>query len=234
HRSVDGDPHRGQPLLPRPRRAAALPDVGRHALADGPRPHVPGAVARDLAGGGAVARGLRLQHAGRRASRPARSAAQGRLSVAAGDVARHRAEMPSETAAILDRRSLARDHRRLAAMLRLGQRVLDVGCGTGAITRGIVEAVGPGGRVLGVGPNRELSDAVVTPQHETLRRGEPDFTARAGIWADVAATRGRQMVADGFVDEGARAAAEAQLRAWSRDGETMTMYLLAVDGARAA
>src|SRR5439155_152619 len=55
HRSVDGDPHRGQPLLPRPRRAAALPDVGRHALADGPRPHVPGAVARDLAGGGAVA-----------------------------------------------------------------------------------------------------------------------------------------------------------------------------------
>ena len=50
----------------------------------------------------------------------------------------------------------------------------------------------------------------------------------------MAATRGRQMVADGFVDEGARAAAEAQLRAWSRDGETMTMYLLAVDGARAA
>jgi len=46
--------------------------------------------------------------------------------VAAGDVARNRAEMPSETAAILDRRSLARDHRRLAAMLRPGQRVLDL------------------------------------------------------------------------------------------------------------
>src|SRR5439155_67113 len=178
---------------------------------------------------------------GRRASRPARSAAQGRLSVAAGDVARHRAEMPSETAAILDRRSLARDHRRLAAMLRPGQRVLDVGCGTGAITRGIVEAVGPGGRVLGVDANRELIDAA-RRAHGAVAGLEldvqdayalPDFTARAGIWADVAATRGRQMVADGFVDEGARAAAEAQLRAWSRDGETMTMYLLAVDGARA-
>src|SRR5256885_3030567 len=60
---------------------------------------------------------------------------------------------------ILARRSLARDHRRLAAMLRPGQLVLDVGCGTGVITRGIVEAVGPGGRVLGVDANRELIDA---------------------------------------------------------------------------
>jgi SAM-dependent methyltransferase len=264
------------------------------------------------------------------------------------DVARRRAEMPAHTAAILDRRSLATDDRRLAALLRPGQRVLDVGCGTGAITRGIAEAVGPGGRAVGVDVSRELldaarrahgavanlefelhdiyalpyrdafdvvsaarmlqwlaepgralaalaraaapggrvvvldfnheklrfepppppgarvflhaflrwraeagmdnaiadhlaallagaglSDVVVTPQHETVERGQPDFEARAGIWADVAASRGHQMVADGFVDENARATAEAELRAWARGaGETLTMYLLAVDGAK--
>ena len=40
----------------------------------GPRPHVPGPVDGHLAGGGAVARRLRLQHAGRRPARPARPA----------------------------------------------------------------------------------------------------------------------------------------------------------------
>ena len=51
---------------------------------------------------------------------------------------------------ILDRRTLARDHRVLAAILTPGLRVLDVGCGTGAITRGIAEAVGPQGLVIGI------------------------------------------------------------------------------------
>lgn len=51
---------------------------------------------------------------------------------------------------ILGRRSLQRDHRCLAEMLRPGLSVLDVGCGTGAITAGIAKAVGPAGEVLGV------------------------------------------------------------------------------------
>lgn len=51
---------------------------------------------------------------------------------------------------VLDRRTLQRDHRALAELLRPGMSVLDVGCGTGAITRGIAEAVGAAGTVVGV------------------------------------------------------------------------------------
>jgi len=51
---------------------------------------------------------------------------------------------------ILNRRTLERDHRRLAALLRPGLRVLDLGCGTGAITAGIARAVGPEGGALGL------------------------------------------------------------------------------------
>jgi SAM-dependent methyltransferase len=51
---------------------------------------------------------------------------------------------------VLNRRTLQRDHRHLAKLLRPGLSVLDVGFGTGAITVGIAKAVGPAGRVVGV------------------------------------------------------------------------------------
>jgi ubiquinone/menaquinone biosynthesis C-methylase UbiE len=51
---------------------------------------------------------------------------------------------------ILGRRTLERDHRRLAALLRPGMHVLDVGCGTGAITAGIARAVGEAGPTVGI------------------------------------------------------------------------------------
>jgi SAM-dependent methyltransferase len=51
---------------------------------------------------------------------------------------------------ILNRRTLQNDHRYLASVLRSGLSVLDVGCGSGAITAGIAEAVGPRGFVVGV------------------------------------------------------------------------------------
>jgi len=262
-------------------------------------------------------------------------------------MARHRAEMPPETRPILDARSLG-SHPRLAALLRPGLAVLDVGCGTGAIARDIAEAVAPQGRVVGVDVNvafieearrrhagvaglsfevrdiyvlafdrifdlvsaarvlqwlarpldavrqlvaaarpggtvvlldynhekvrwapdppastrafyeaflrwradagmdnaiadhlasmfRDLgfADVVTEAAHETTRRGEPDFELRIGIWADVMASRGHQMVQDGALSESDRRLAEAEYRVWIRDtAESQMMYLCSVEGVR--
>ena len=64
--------------------------------------------------------------------------------------------MPSGSELFLDRRSLSTDHRALAAALAPGMSVLDVGCGSGAITRGIADAVGPTGSVVGTDINLSL------------------------------------------------------------------------------
>jgi ubiquinone/menaquinone biosynthesis C-methylase UbiE len=67
-----------------------------------------------------------------------------------------RAEMPTGTAAVLDERTLRNSNANLLRVLRPGQNVLDVGCGSGSITRDIVEFVGPAGRVRGVDRSSEL------------------------------------------------------------------------------
>lgn len=71
------------------------------------------------------------------------------------DLARERAEIPAGAERILDRRSLATSNRRLAELVRPGMRVLDVGCGTGAITRDVATAVSPG-LAVGVDINEGL------------------------------------------------------------------------------
>ena len=67
-----------------------------------------------------------------------------------------RAEMPSGASAVLDERSLESSNANLLTVLKEGQRVLDVGCGSGAITQGIAKKVGPDGWVLGVDRSPEL------------------------------------------------------------------------------
>jgi SAM-dependent methyltransferase len=51
---------------------------------------------------------------------------------------------------ILNRRTLQRDHSHLARVLQSNEHVLDVGCGTGAITAGIAKAVGLEGTAVGI------------------------------------------------------------------------------------
>ena len=72
------------------------------------------------------------------------------------DAALDRAHMPEGTNAILNTRSLQGAHKRLAQILAPGMAVLDIGCGTGAITRGMAEAVAPTGRVIGLDTNIDL------------------------------------------------------------------------------
>lgn len=57
---------------------------------------------------------------------------------------------------IIDTRTLNDSHKRLAEIIKPGMTVLDIGCGTGAITSGIAEVVGPNGRVIGIDNNQEL------------------------------------------------------------------------------
>jgi hypothetical protein len=76
-----------------------------------------------------------------------------------------------------------------------------------------------------------LVNVVVTPQHEVSQRHDADFATWLGIWADVAASRGRQMVQDGLLSEAQRLAAEQEYRLWLRDvAMSQTLYLLAVEG----
>ena len=75
------------------------------------------------------------------------------------DTALSRAEMPDDSRqdhSVINARSLQADHRRLAEVLRLGLRVLDVGCGAGAITRGVAEGTGAAGQAVGMDINAGL------------------------------------------------------------------------------
>ena len=116
------------------------------------------------------------------------------------NVARQRAHMPEGTSAILDTRSLGTGNRRLAALLHPGLSVLDVGCGTGAITRGIAEAVGHQGRVVGVDVNASMIEKARTAHGSvpglSFEVADVHTLPSGGAFDIVAAARVLQWLAD--------------------------------------
>lgn len=100
----------------------------------------------------------------------------------------------------LGRRTLEQDHRHLAALLRPGLSVLDVGCAGGAITVGIAKAVGSDGLVVGVDrdPNQLETARAYGVEHANLRfeLGDAGSLTYQSHFDIVTAARTLQWIAD--------------------------------------
>jgi ubiquinone/menaquinone biosynthesis C-methylase UbiE len=86
-----------------------------------------------------------------------------------------RAAMPSGTNSVLDRRTLEKDNANLLTVLKKGDFVLDVGCGSGSITRGIADQVGPEGFVTGI----DVSD-------QLIRQAQSSFSTIKNLQFEIA------------------------------------------------
>jgi len=67
-----------------------------------------------------------------------------------------RAEMPKGSQSVLDRRTVVTANANLLQLVKRDDRVLDVGCGSGAITKDIASLVGTNGLVVGIDPSEHL------------------------------------------------------------------------------
>ena len=72
--------------------------------------------------------------------------------------AAQRAVMPEGRNSVLDRRTVVNSNANLLKVVRRGDRVLDVGCGSGTITRDIAALVGAQGVVVGIDTSQHLID----------------------------------------------------------------------------
>ncbi len=72
------------------------------------------------------------------------------------NINQQRAHFPVSANRILNTRSLSNGHQRIVNLLQPGMNVLDIGCGSGSITRGIAKAVGTSGLVVGIDINHDF------------------------------------------------------------------------------
>lgn len=92
--------------------------------------------------------------------------------------------MVRSDARVLNERSLQKNFSRLAELIRPGMRVLDVGCGTGAITAGITEA-----GAIAVGLDRDPALLAQAPVRDNLQFIEGDaLTMNLDSEFDIVAT----------------------------------------------
>jgi len=119
-------------------------------------------------------------------------------------------------ARILDARTLDADFPALVPWLQPGLRVLDVGCGTGAITEGIAHRVGPSGRVVGIDHDAQHIDwALARASHTSWLRFEVGDILELPFQAEfdvVAVARTLQWVARGRLGVALAALARALVR----------------------
>lgn len=93
----------------------------------------------------------------------------------AESVSENRARMPRGTQTFLDRRTLDSDFTILSRVLKSGDKVLDVGCGSGAITRDVARRVFPG-TVVGIDISAHLLQSAKTWISENAPMAFESFT----------------------------------------------------------
>ncbi|TKK69895.1 methyltransferase domain-containing protein [Ilyomonas limi] len=78
-----------------------------------------------------------------------------------------------------------------------------------------------------------LKNIMVADYSEITNSTDKDFATHINIWAIVAATRGKQLVSDGYISEEEREDAEKDYQLWAATtAQSMAMYLLAVSGQK--
>lgn len=110
-----------------------------------------------------------------------------------------------------------------AAALRPGERVLDVGCGTGPTTRRAARAVGAGGRVVGLDISAQMLAAAATQPNEDGGAPLEWVTADAVCWRPVPGAFDVVLSRFGVMFFSDPAAAFGRLAAATRPGGRLAM-----------